>query len=64
MKYLPPYSPDMNPVELMWAKMKSILKKMKGRTEDELVQAIKEALDEVSQEDIAAWFRHCGYSSS
>ena len=63
-KYLPPYSPDMNPVERMWAKMKSILKKMKGRTEDELVQAIKEALDEVSQEDIAAWFRHCGYSSS
>ena len=62
-KYLPPYSPDMNPVELMWAKIKAILKEMKGRTEDELMQAIKEALEEVSQEDIAAWFRHCGYSS-
>lgn len=63
-KYLPPYSPDMNPVELMWAKIKTILKEMRGRMEDELMQAIKEALEEVSQEDIAAWFRHCGYSSS
>ena len=62
-KYLPPYSPDMNPVELLWSKIKAILKEMKGRTEDELMQAISKALDEVSQEDIAAWFRHCGYSS-
>ena len=42
----------------------TILKEMRGRMEDELMQAIKEALEEVSQEDIAAWFRHCGYSSS
>ena len=62
-KYLPPYSPDMNPVELMWSKIKAILREMKGRTEDELMQAISKALEEVSQEDIAAWFRHCGYSS-
>ena len=59
--YLPRYSPDYNPVELLWARMKSILKKLKARTKDKLEDAVKFALDSVETEFIERWFRHCGY---
>lgn len=62
--YLPVYSPDLNPIELMWAKVKKILKAMKPRTEDQLLTGIKAALEQVSTKDIAGWFSHCGYSPS
>ncbi|MDR0918918.1 MAG: transposase [Oscillospiraceae bacterium] len=47
--FLPPYSPDFNPIELMWTKIKSTLKKLKARTLDKLFSAIQN------------WFVHCGY---
>ena len=59
--FLPPYSPDFNPIELMWALMKLILRKLKARTHEKLEGAIKYALDSVKLEFIANWFRHCGY---
>jgi len=58
--FLPPYSPDFNPIELLWAFMKSILRKLKARTHDKLDDAIKIALDSVSVDSIANWFNHCG----
>jgi transposase len=59
--FLPPYSPDYNPIELGWSKMKSVLRKLKAATFDELVKAMKSALDNVSASDISNWFKHCGY---
>jgi len=60
-KFLPPYSPDFNPIELMWSKMKAILRKLKIRSRDLLDEAIASALDSVSISDINNWFAHDGY---
>jgi len=60
--YLPAYSPDFNPVELLWSKVKAILRREKARTFEALEKALKLALDSVSVNDIAGWFIHCGYS--
>ena len=59
--FLPPYSPDLNPIELMWSKMKAILCKLKIRSRDILDDAIVTALDSVSVSDITNWFAHDGY---
>lgn len=59
--YLPPYSPDFNPVELLWSKVKAILSKEKARTFQTLEKALKLALNSVSVDDISGWFKHCGY---
>jgi transposase len=59
--YLPPYSPDLNPIEQCWAKIKQILRTAKARVGELLEQAIEEALRCISAENAAAWFRHCGY---
>ena len=47
-RYLPPYSPDLNPIELMWSKLKACLRKLKARTKEALEQAMVEALNNVS----------------
>jgi transposase len=60
--FLPPYSPDMNPIEQCWAKVKAWLRKAKARTFEELVDALAVALRSVSPHDAAAWFAHCGYA--
>ena len=59
--FLPEYSPDLNPIELTWSKVKSILRKLKPRTFDTLLDALKEALDSVTYGDIVVWFNHHGY---
>lgn len=59
--FLPEYSPDLNPIELMWSKVKSVLHKIKARTFDELMEALKQALDSITYCDIAGWFKHHGY---
>lgn len=59
---LPPYSPDFNPIEKMWSKVKAHLRKNKARTPDALCQAIGEALATVSFQDIVNWYASCGYS--
>ncbi len=60
--YLPPYSPDLNPIELAWSKIKLILRRLKARTFSELMDALKQALLAVTHQDIQSWFTHCGYA--
>jgi transposase len=55
--YLPPYSPDLNPIEKAWAKLKQLLRSAKARTKEALDQAITEALRLITQQDAKAWFR-------
>jgi transposase len=60
--FLPPYSPDFNPIELCWSKVKARLRQAKARTFDALVEALCEALRAVTPHDVLAWFTHCGYA--
>ena len=62
-RFLPPYSPDLNPIEKMWSKIKQILRSIKARTWETLLAAIATALECVSPEDALGWFTSCGYSS-
>lgn len=59
--YLPPYSPDLNPIEKMWSKMKSILRKWRIRLKVMLILAIQEALDSITPSDCLGWFACSGY---
>jgi transposase len=59
--WLPPYSPDFSPIELMWSKIKTALRAAKARTREELEQALITALKLVTADDCAGWFSHCGY---
>ena len=61
---LPPYSPDFNPIEKMWSKVKAYLRWYKARNNEELTKAIGEALTKITPEDINGWFTSCGYSLS
>jgi transposase len=61
-EYLPPYSPDYNPIEKCWSKIKTALRKAKARTVDELLKALKESLLTISTADVRAWFVYCGYA--
>ena len=61
-RFLPPYSPDLNPIEMMWSKVKNSLRGAEARTQDELLEATGEALSEVTAKDAKHWFSHCGYS--
>ena len=58
--YLPPYSCDFNPIEPMWAKVKSSLRRAKARIQEELWDAIATALSEITSSDIHGFFHHCG----
>lgn len=64
LEFLPPYSPDFNPIELCWSKVKTALRAAKARTLDALVEAVAEALHSISFTDIQNWFAHCGYTLS
>lgn len=59
--YLPAYSPDFNPIEPMWSKVKASLRKARARTLDALTKAIARALSAVTATDASGWFNHCGY---
>jgi transposase len=59
--YLPPYSPDLSPIEPCWSKVKTTLRKVKARTRAVLDAAIAEAMVTVSPTDAWGWFKHCGY---
>jgi transposase len=59
--FLPPYSPDLNPIEKMWRKIKAILRTLKARTEELLINAIAKALDAITASDAKGWFKSCGY---
>lgn len=60
--FLPPYSPDFNPIEKMWSKVKQSLRSAEARTEGDLLQAIAAALASVTAKDAIHWFASCGYS--
>jgi transposase len=59
--FLPSYSPDLNPIEEAFSKIKNIVRKAGARTRGALDEAISEALSAVTLEDVAGWFSHCGY---
>lgn len=60
--YLPPYSPDLNPIEKAWFKLKQFLRAAKARSAEALDLAITDALQTITAENAVAWFRHCGYA--
>jgi transposase len=60
--FLPPYSPDLNPIEKMWSKVKQHLRSAEARTEEQLLHAIGAALASVTAQDAMNWFVSCGYS--
>jgi len=62
LEFLPPYSPDLNPIEKAWSKMKTVLRKLKARTRDALVKALGIALRAITAEDCLGWFKHAGYT--
>ena len=59
--FLPSYSPDLNPIEEAFSKIKNILRKLGARTHEALLEAMEEALCKVTPSDAAGWFDHCGY---
>ncbi len=59
--YLPPYSPEFNPIEMLWSKFKQYLKKKKARISEILDIYITESLNFISKTDLENWFKHCGY---
>ena len=61
--YLPPYSPDLNPIEEAFSKIKGILRKAEARTRETLVGALGPALSSVTEEDARGFFKHCGYGT-
>jgi len=60
-RFLPAYSPDLNPIEKMFSKLKAFLRKTKARSVDALYEALGDGLRTVTASDIAGWFRSCGY---
>jgi len=61
-RFLPAYSPDLNPIEMMWSKVKALLRKAQARNHHDLLAAIASALHAVTPNDALGWFTHCGYS--
>ena len=62
--YLPPYSPDFNPIEMMWSKIKALLRNWKTDTPELLHSVIPDAFSSVSVSDISGWCTASGYCSS
>jgi transposase len=60
--FLPAYSPDLNPIEKMWSKVKNHLRSAEARTPDELMEAIADALAKITAQDARHWFASCGYN--
>jgi transposase len=61
-RFLPAYSPDLNPIEKMWSKVKTLLRGAEPRTQTDLIEAIASALQKITPQDAVNWFASCGYS--
>ena len=62
--YLPPYSPDLNPIEMLWSKIKAFIREQKARDAVILLDKIQEAYSTISLQDILGWFSAAGYMQS
>lgn len=62
--YLPPYSPDLNPIESMWSKVKTVLRSVARRTTQSLYRAIGHALRRVDATECLNYFHNCGYAAT
>ena len=60
--FTPPYSPEFNPIEKVWAKLKDIVRKAETLTRDAFEQAVANAMDRITRADLWSWFEHCGYT--
>jgi transposase len=60
--FLPPYSPDLNPIEKMWSKIKNRLRALEPRSQEQLHAAIATAFQEITEKDAISWFASCGYA--
>jgi transposase len=60
--FLPPYSPDLNPIEMIFAKAKHLLRSLACRTREQLWARMQAVLDQITASDAANCFRHCGYT--
>jgi transposase len=58
---LPPYSPDLSPIELSGSKVKGVVRRLEPRTDEAMMDAIRIGLESVTPRDIVGWFQHCGY---
>lgn len=62
--FIPPYSPEFNPIEECWAKLKDILRRCETRTREAFDNAVKKAIESITTKDITAWVTFAGYTSS
>jgi len=62
--FLPAYSPDLNPIEKMWSKVRAKLRAIKARSPDALLAAIGKALRSITPSDVKGWFASCGYPNT
>jgi transposase len=62
--YLPPYSPELNPIELFWAWLKRRLRALKARRRDDLEKGIVESMDALPRAHVRSWYTACGYARS
>ena len=60
--YLPPYSPDLTPIEQAWSKVKTLLRSHAARSQESLAVAMRSALGAVTKQDAQGWFGNCGYA--
>ncbi len=63
-RYLPPYSPDFNPIECMWSKVKSIVRSLDARIFETIVEAVGKAINAVTTADCLGYFTNCNYATS
>ena len=63
-EYLPGYSPDFSPIENMWSKIKTILRKISPRTSKQFKSAIAKSFKAITKNDLKAWYEYCGYQST
>ena len=64
LEYLPGYSPDFSPIENMWSKIKTSLRKFMPRTTKEFKSAISKSFKSITQDDLKSWYNYCGYRST
>ena len=60
-RYLPPYSPELNPIENEWSKVKNVVRRREPRTQEDAIAAVAEGFDAVTPQDRIGWFRNAGY---